>query len=276
VTAQAWSQTFADAQPPAGQRPVWSIVVVSYHSLTMLQRYWSGLLAPDRLGEVAPGEVEVVIVDNADQRDVADFAAAQGFRYVSMGGNVGLSAANNRGAELSQGDYLLFANPDLGVQVCDLPVLRAHLDRTEGILTPRLDFPDGRPQSAARAEPYLLAKLAHRGVGPKSALEHYLWPVGPYESGPVTWVAGGATAMSRATFGRVGGWPEEYFLYMEDVELGIRAGALGIPVSVTADVRWVHEWRGDSRRRLNRGHVLHARSALRFYARHPRFLGWPR
>ena len=116
---------------------------------------------PRRLGEVAPGEVEVVIVDNADQRDVADFAAAQGFRYVSMGGNVGLSAANNRGAELSQGDYLLFANPDLGVQVCDLPVLRAHLDQTEGILTPRLDFPDGRPQSAARAEP-----LPARQAGP--------------------------------------------------------------------------------------------------------------
>ena len=290
VTAQAWDETFAAAQLPlegtadahdahesaANEgRPVWSVVVVSYHSLAMLERYWSGLLAHDQQGDLAPGQVEVVVVDNADQAAVADFAAAQGFRYVSMGGNVGLSAANNRGAELSRGDYLLFANPDLGVRVEDLPVLRETIDRTQGIVTPRLDFPDGRPQSAARAEPYLLAKLAHRGIGPKSALEHYLWPVGPYESGPVTWVAGGATAMSATTFGRVGGWPEEYFLYMEDVELGIRAGSLGIPVSVTADVRWVHEWRGDSRRRLNRGHVLHARSALRFYARHPRFLGWP-
>jgi GT2 family glycosyltransferase len=279
VTGEAWARTFEAARPaeqPSGERPVWSVVVVSYHSLAMLEKYWSGLLEPDRLGDLRPGQVEVVIVDNADQPAVADFAARQGFRYVSMGGNVGLSAANNRGAELSHGEYLLFANPDLGVRAQDLPVLAGWIDRTQGIVTPRLDFPDGRPQSAARAEPYLLAKLAHRGVGPASALEHYLWPVGPYESGPVTWVAGGATAMARTTFGRIGGWPEEYFLYMEDVELGIRARDLGIAVSVTADVRWVHEWRGDSRRRFNRGQVLHARSAMRFYTRHPRYLGWPR
>lgn len=279
ITAEAWERTFEAArlpEQPTSHVPVWSVVVVSYHSLPMLEKYWSGLLEPERLGDVQPGQVEVLVVDNADQPAVAEFAARQGFRYVSMGGNVGLSAANNRGAELSRGDYLLFANPDLGVRAADLPVLAECIDRTQGIVTPRLDFPDGRPQSAARAEPYLLAKLAHRGVGPASALERYLWPVGPYESGPVTWVAGGATAMARTTFGRIGGWPEEYFLYMEDVELGIRARDLGIAVSVTADVRWVHEWRGDSRRRLNRGHLLHARSAVRFYTRHPRYLGWPR
>ncbi|MFC8502546.1 glycosyltransferase [Pedococcus sp. NPDC057267] len=278
VSASAWAATFEEAA--AGEveavRPVWSLVVVSYHSLAMLERYWSGLLRPDSLGPWRPGEVEVLLVDNADQPEVAAFAAREGFVYRSMGANVGLSAANNRGAEMSRGTYLLFANPDLGVRLADLPALARTIDATGGIVTPRLDFPDGRPQSAARAEPYLPAKLAHRGIGPRSALDHYLWPVGPYESGPVTWVAGGATAMSAQTFREVGGWPEEYFLYMEDVELGIRAGAHGIPVSVTADVRWTHEWRGDSRRRLNRGHLLHARSALRFYSRHPRYLGWPR
>jgi N-acetylglucosaminyl-diphospho-decaprenol L-rhamnosyltransferase len=87
----------------------------------------------------------------------------------------------------------------------------------------------------------------------------------------------GATSLSREVFDRLGGWPEEYFLYMEDVELGVRAGRLGIPVSVTAALRWVHEWRADSRQGwLNRGRLLHLRSALRFYTRYPKYLGWPR
>jgi GT2 family glycosyltransferase len=77
-------------------------------------------------------------------------------------------------------------------------------------------------------------------------------------------------------FDRIGGWPEEYFLYMEDVELGVRAGRLGIPVSVTAALRWVHEWRGDSRQGFNRGRLLHLRSAVRFYTRYPKYLGLPR
>jgi GT2 family glycosyltransferase len=193
-----------------------------------------------------------------------------------MGSNVGLSAANNRGAEISMGDYLLFANPDLGIRIADLPILAAEIDRTGGIVAPRVDFEDGTPQSAARGGPYLLAKLAHRGLAPKAALERYLWPVGPYESGPVVWCAGGATALSRAVFDRIGGWPEEYFLYLEDVELGVRAGRLGIPVSVTAELRWVHEWGGDSRQGINRGMFLHLRSAVRFYTRYPKYLGLPR
>ncbi|GAA1255311.1 glycosyltransferase [Oryzihumus leptocrescens] len=279
TTPARWEETFRAAARPSGgsRRPVWSIVVTSFHSLDMLERHWSGVAAAlADGGSFSADEVEVIIVDNADEPEIETFAHDHGFRYLPMGQNVGLSAANNEGARISRGDYLLFANPDLGVQVADLTSLAKVIDETGGVVAPRVDFVDGRPQSAARGEPYLLAKLAHRGLAPRAALERYLWPVGPFESGRVVWCAGGCTALSRDTFERIGGWPEEYFLYMEDVELGVRAGSLGIPVSVTADVRWVHEWRGDSRQRFNRGQLLHLRSAVRFYLRHPRYLGWPR
>ena len=71
-------------------------------------------------------------------------------------------------------------------------------------------------RSSARGEPYFFAKLAHRGLAPKAAhrglapkaaLDRYLWPVGPYESGPVVWCAGGATSPSPEVFDRIGGWP---------------------------------------------------------------------
>ena len=276
TSPRRWQESFTAASVLERHRPTWSIVVTSYHSLDMLTRHWDGLIRAGELAGVEAKDVEVIVVDNADQPEVREFARAQGFTYLPMGSNVGLSAANNRGAEVASGDYLLFANPDLGVRVADLPTLRAEIDRMGGIVAPRVDFPDGTPQSAARGEPYLLAKLAHRGLAPKSALQRYLWPVGPYESGPVVWCAGGATSLSREVFDRVGGWPEEYFLYMEDVELGVRAGRLGIPVSVTAALRWVHEWRGDSRQGFNRGRLLHLRSAVRFYTRYPKYLGMPR
>jgi GT2 family glycosyltransferase len=276
TSTRRWEQTFAAAAEIERPHPSWSIVVTSFHSLEMLEKHWDGLIADGELHGVSGHDVEVIVVDNADEPKVEEFAARQGFRYLPMGSNVGLSAANNRGAELATGHYLLFANPDLGVKVADLSILAAEIDRMGGIVAPRVDFEDGTPQSAARGGPYLLAKLAHRGLAPKAALDRYLWPVGPYESGPVVWCAGGATSLSREVFDRIGGWPEEYFLYLEDVELGVRAGRLGIPVSVTADLRWVHEWGGDSRQGLNRGMLLHLRSAVRFYARYPKYLGLPR
>ena len=276
TSSQRWAQTFTGAVVLDRRRPIWSIVVTSFHSLDMLTSHWEGLIEAGEVAGIPARDVEVIVVDNADEPEVEAFVREQGFSYLPMGNNVGLSAANNRGAELATGDYLLFANPDLGVVVGDLPILAAEIERTGGIVAPRLDFADGTPQSAARGKPYLFAKLAHRGLGPKAALERYLWPVSPHESGPVVWCAGGATSLSREVFDRIGGWPEEYFLYMEDVELGVRAGLLGIPVSVTAALRWVHEWRGDSRRRFSRGQFLHLRSAVRFYTRYPEYLGWPR
>ena len=191
TSTRRWDQTFTAAAVLARRRPTWSIVVTSFHSLDMLTRHWDGLVQAGELQGVAAQDVEVIVVDNADEPEVEEFAREQGFRYLRMGSNVGLSAANNRGAELATGDYLLFANPDLGVKVGDLPILAAEIDRTGGIVAPRVDFPDGTPQSAARGEPYFLAKLAHRGLAPKAALDRYLWPVGPYESGPVVWCAGG-------------------------------------------------------------------------------------
>jgi len=277
TSARRWEQTFVAAEVLDRRRPTWSIIVTSFHSLEMLTRHWDGLIEAGELQGVPAQDVEVIVVDNADEPEVEELARKEGFRYLPMGSNVGLSAANNRGAALATGDYLLFANPDLGVKVADLSILAAEIDRTGGIVAPRVDFVDGTPQSAARGGPYLLAKLAHRGLAPKAALDRYLWPVGPYESGPVVWCAGGATSLSREVFDRIGGWPEEYFLYMEDVELGVRAGRLGIPVTVTAALRWVHEWGGDSRQgRVNRGMLLHLRSAVRFYTRHPKYLGLPR
>ncbi|MEP7018305.1 MAG: glycosyltransferase [Actinomycetota bacterium] len=276
ASTRRWVQSFEAAEVVERRRPKWSIVVTSFHSMDMLTKHWAGLIEAGEKAGVSAQDVEVIVVDNAAEPEVEVFAREQGFFYLGMASNVGLSAANNRGAELATGDYLLFANPDLGVLLADLSILRGEIDRTGGIVAPRVDFADGTPQSAARGEPFLLAKLAHRGLAPKAALERYLWPVGPYESGPVVWCAGGATSLSREVFDRLGGWPEEYFLYMEDVELGVRAGRLGIPVSVTAALRWVHEWRGDSRQRFSRGQLLHLRSALRFYLRHPRYLGWPR
>ena len=48
-------------------------------------------------------DVEIIVVDNADEPEVEAFAREQGFAYLPMDSNVGLSAANNRGAEVATG-----------------------------------------------------------------------------------------------------------------------------------------------------------------------------
>jgi hypothetical protein len=117
TSTRRWEQTFSAAEVLERPRPTWSIIVTSFHSQEMLTKHWERLLQDGELHSVPEHDVEVIVVDNADEPEVEEFARRQGFRYLPMGSNVGLSAANNRGAELATGRYLLFANPDLGVKV---------------------------------------------------------------------------------------------------------------------------------------------------------------
>jgi len=67
----------------------------------------------------------------------------------------------------------------------------------------------------------------------------------PTEQQPVGWVSGGALFCARATFDRVGGFDEQYFLYYEDVDFCHRARKLEIPVLIDPHFSVIH-YRGKS------------------------------
>ena len=80
TSTRRWEQTFTAAAVLERRRPTWSIVVTSFHSLDMLTRHWDGLIQAGELQGVAAQDVEVIVVDNADEPEVEEFAREQGFR----------------------------------------------------------------------------------------------------------------------------------------------------------------------------------------------------
>lgn len=241
----------------------WDIVVVSFNSKEDLESNWAS--QPESvLGRV-------IVVDNGSTDQSADVLHERVQCSVRRQ-NDGLSKGNNDGASRGSAKYLLFCNPDVRILPGSLLRVGEELERRPGIVAPRLTGLDGQPQENARGWPTLAAQIANRCFRSASRARPYMWPVGPDEDAEVPWVLGAAVAMRRTDFKRIGGWPEEYFLYYEDTVLCLAARAAGLSVRILGSVKWTHRWEKGSRHLFSRTAREHLRSAFRFYRQHPQFL----
>lgn len=232
----------------------WDIVVVTFNSAQALADSWKDASADLR--------DRVICVDNSSTDNTLEIARSL-FPTVLVHPNNGLSAANNFGANHGRSKYILFANPDLVPRAEDFPEIMIHLEKHGGLVAPRLVDIDGRPQDNARGWPTLHAQISNRLI--PSLAHSYRWPSPSGDASEVPWIIGAAIAMTRGTFMDLNGWPEEYFLYYEDVVLAMRAHNQHLPVSLLESIRWHHGWARSSHKFFNRSTISHLRSAIRFF-----------
>ena len=230
-------------------RPTVSVLIVAWNSREELSR-----TVPALLGELDEGD-ELIVVDNDsdDGTAAAVLALAPAARIVRMGRNVGFAAGCNAGAEQARGDLLVVLNPD----AAPLPGFG------EAIRRPWLE---GRGWAAWQA---LVAEAGGARINSAGNPVHFtgiVWAGGhgrPLSEAPpageVPVLSGACLAIPLATWRRLGGFPERFFLYHEDVDLSVRlrmeGGVLGIePAAVVAhDYEFgarAHKWRWLERNRL--------------------------
>jgi N-acetylglucosaminyl-diphospho-decaprenol L-rhamnosyltransferase len=79
----------------------------------------------------------------------------------------------------------------------------------------------------------------------------------------VKWVDGAAFVIDIDTWRRLGGIPEEFFMYMEDVALGLLARRAGVPVLANLDAVVEQSANGPSRRLAIRNRIILALRYMR-------------
>jgi len=193
-----------------------SVVVVAYNSARDLPTCLESLLPT-----LGPDD-EAVVYDGASIDDSAAVAARYPVRVERAERNEGYGAANNRAARLARGRYLVFLNPDTVVEQGWLDALLAPLADGPGLATPKIVLLDdpGRVDTCANSV-HLSGITVCRGHGQ---------PATRYaDTERVLAVSGAAFAIDRATFERLGGFDERFFMYLEDTDLSLRAALAGVP-----------------------------------------------
>ncbi len=214
--------------------PQLTIVIVTWNSAKDIGACLNAL------ERVSCGEpYDVIIVDNASRDGTCALLAKRGFvppgdegvkgerRWIICNGeNRGFAAANNQGLSRARTPFTLFLNPDTEARPNSIRTLLTYLRQHPDVVAvgPRLTDAAGVVQGgAAGHEPtlrtvfnfsfglYLLSPtrfpalwLARRQYEPQRPI-------------PVDWVSGAALLVRTDVARGVGGWPEDYFLYIEDI-----------------------------------------------------------
>lgn len=206
---------------------------------------------------------QLVVVDTGSRDDGPARAREAGAEVVELPGNPGFGAANNAGVARARHDVCALLNPDVELLDGGLTALVALARRHEALFVPRLLEADGRVQRSAhptpgRAGALLPALLPARLLPPRPRERAEPWRA----RRPVTvgWAIAAAVAARTELLRSLGPFDPEAFLFYEDLELCLRAGAAGFPTELRPEVVLRHAGGHATRRHFGgEPHALLAR-----------------
>lgn len=208
-----------------------SILLVSYNS----RRYLADCL--ESIRRFAPPGMEVIMADNASSDDSIGFVAREypWVRIVRSNRNLGFSAANNLAGKEALGKFILLLNADT---VLVEPI------------GPAVDWLDGHPEYAVLTinmvngervpsactgrfpSPLRLILLGNMLMAPEQFGDKYAYEV--------DWVQGSFLLMRGEQWSALGGLDENYFMYVEDVDLCKRVRDRGLKCAYLPQIRYIH------------------------------------
>jgi GT2 family glycosyltransferase len=230
--------------------PTLSVLIVAWNSREELAR-----TLPALLPELGEGD-ELIVVDNdsGDGTPEAVEELAPGARVLRAGRNLGFAGGCNAGAAEANGDLLVILNPD----AAPLPgfgeaIRRPWLQSRGWAAWQALIADSGATEINSAGNPVHFTGIVWAGGHGRPIAEA---PPAPAE---VPALSGACLAIPLRTWREVGGFPEPFFLYHEDVDISLRlrlrGGTLGIEPAAVVDHDYEfgareHKWRWLERNRL--------------------------
>lgn len=253
-----------------------SIIIVNYNSGGYLLR------CLESLREFPPqSPYEIFVVDNgSEEGDLNGVEESHPeIKVIRNSKNLGFARANNQAVARSSGRYLLLLNPDtlLTREGLDglLQFMEEHLEA--GAAGPLLLYPDGTRQPSFRKFP----KPHHLFFG-RSSLLTRLFPKNPFSQSyllmdldgsiarEVDWITGACMILRREAFTGVGGFDEEYFLFVEDLDLCYRLHEKNWKIYFVPDVHVIHHYGGSFGIRRRQSLKEHHMGIYRYFYKHHR------
>jgi N-acetylglucosaminyl-diphospho-decaprenol L-rhamnosyltransferase len=228
---------------PEPDAPLVSVVIVSYNTRPVLER------CLDSVARHAGLAHEIIVVDNNSTDGTVEALAPlwPTVNWVVRRDNPGFARANNQGFALARAPYWLVLNPDTELRPGALPALLAYLESHHNCAAvgPEVERPDGSLEFSAGWAPAPGREIAETFLLFRLGLEGRLLRHARAVENPVDWLSGCAMLVRAAAAHEVGPFDEHFFLYVEDLEWGMRFRRAGWDVVHLRGPRVLH-LRGES------------------------------
>jgi GT2 family glycosyltransferase len=222
--------------------------------------------------------VEIIVVDNASADNSVNYLRTQEkkskIKLLCLNDNIGFGAANNHGANLAKGEYLLFLNADTLLVEDPISKTTEFLDHNPNIAvySCQLRNRDNSVQPTGGYFPNLINTFAwqfflddlpvissfFKSIHPKSNLYH--------QCQYLDWLTGAFFLINKHDFIKIKGFDEKIFMYTEELELCFRLNKLGKKCFFNPESHIIHYGGGSGGSYL--AITLEIKNLIYFYKKH--------
>lgn len=228
-----------------------SIIILNYNVRYFLEQCIKSVQAA-----IVALDAEIIVVDNNSQ-DTSVAMMQQLFpdvHFIENKQNLGFPKGNNIGVAQAQGKYICILNPDTVVSEDTFLKLIDLFQRKEKLGIVGCQLIDGRggflPESKRGIPTYWRSLMKITGMYrlfPKSTLlnGYYASHLGKDSNGEVEILVGAFMFMPKALYEELGGFDEQFFMYVEDTDLSYSSLKAGYENYYFADTSIIH-YKGES------------------------------
>ncbi len=182
----------------------------------------------------------------------------QNVTCISLEKNAGFGVGHNSVLKLLNSEYHAVINPDITLDTDAITALCAWLDENQNVVmaTPRLMFPGGEEQYTAKRVPTFMALLSRQlpftqAVPFLRNIEKRYLMLDEDLSKPqkIDFCTGCFFVIRTEVFKKIGGFDENYFMYVEDADLTREVQKHG-EVMYVPNTRVIHAWHRDTRKKF--------------------------
>lgn len=199
---------------------------------------------------------EVILVDNNSDKNEESLQyienvleKKENFRIIKSNENLGFAKANNQAMQIAKGRNFLILNPDIIFHNNVVKILSDYLDKNSnvGMVGPKVLSPNGSfQQPCLRGKPYPKDTLFHliglaKAFPKKEFFNGYaLWHL-DREQIQNCWALSGCCMMvKKSLFEQIGGMDEQFFMYQEETDWGIRTKNIGKEIVYNPNAIVIH------------------------------------
>jgi len=228
--------------------PTLQVIIVNWNSGAQLRECLRSIGGVERTGFQLK---RVVVVDNCSTDDSLSVAESGSIPFVAIRNTCdrGYGAAANQGVDSGDVDYLLFLNPDtrLAVDSLSRPIRFMEDHKESNIAICGVQLLDGKGRVARHCArfprpPHFYSKIVGLDkILPRYFESMFLSEWDHKENRLVDHVMGAFWLVRRPVFKQLGGFDENFFLYLEDVDFSFRARLAGWRSYFLADTHIFHD-----------------------------------